>query len=233
MTGVAIRVANDTWWRSRERLDFVATEVVASGARADAVGVSFDDKVIRRRLDLGIAPLTEWTAIVCACLCRDGATVGEIVSHTGLSRSGANRSLGVALAHGALVRDERRFRISRDWDNPLRLAVAVELKLRDWQKGLSQTIRYRRWADASWLILGAANLAVPRTAVPSGVGLLRLTPDGQAQRGRIARRRRPSNALERIWVGEQAFMQALASGWRPEATERSSMPLGDAAFAMC
>lgn len=234
MTDVAIRVARDTWWRSPERLDFVAKEVVSGGARADAVGVSFDKKAVRRRLDEGIVPLTEWTAIVCTCLCDQGATVSEIVELTGLSRSGAGRSLGVAVEHGALVRDGRHFCESDSWETPVRHAVAVELKLRDWQKGLSQTVRYRQWADASWLILGAtASHAAARDAMPNGVGLLRLTPEGQVQRGRVARYQRPRNQLERIWIEEQTLKQAMIAGWRPEPRERSSTLVGAPAFALC
>jgi hypothetical protein len=234
MTDVAIRVARDTWWRSPDRLDFVATEVVAGGARADAVGVSFDTKAVRRRISHGIAPLTEWTAIVCTSLCGQGATVSEIMELTGLTRSGAGRSLGVAVDHGAVVRDGRRFSEADAWETPVREAVAVELKLRDWQKGLSQTIRYRQWADASWLILGAtASHAAARAAMPNGVGLLRLTPEGRVQRGRVARYQRPRNRLERIWIEEQALKQALAAGWRPDAREHSSSLEGAPAFALC
>lgn len=231
MTDVAIRVAGATWWRSPERLNFVATEVVAAGARADAVGVSFDESAVLRRSKVGVVPLTKWTAIVCASLCGDGATVSEIMERTGLSRSGASRSLGVALAHGALVREGRSFRISESWESPVRLAVAVELKLRDWQKGLYQTLRYREWADASWLILGATDLAAARSSMPNGVGLLRLTPEGRVQRARVARQQRPRNRLERIWIGEQALKQALAAGWRADARERSSRPASALASA--
>lgn len=234
MTDVAIRVACDTWWPSSERLDFIATEVVAAGARADAVGVSFDKKAVRRRLDEGIVPLTEWTAIVCTTLCDQGATVTEIVERTGLSRSGASRSLGIAVDHGALIRDGRHFCGTDSWETPVQYVVAVELKLRDWQKGLAQTMRYRQWANSSWLILGATTrLASVRDAMPNGVGLLRLTPEGQVQRGRVARYERPRNLLERIWVEEQTLKQAIASGWRPEARERSSKFAGESALALC
>lgn len=232
MTTSAAELANDTWWRSPERLDYIAREVVAPGAIADLVAASFDEAVVRRRLDEGITPLTDWTAIICTSICEDATTVGDVIDYTGLSRSGASRSLSLAVEHGALVRDGRHFQVGDAWESPLRAAVAAELKLRDWQKGLAQAARYRRWADASWLILGATStLDAVKTALPSGVGLLRLTPEGQVQRGRVARRRRPAAPLERIWIGEQILRQALASGWRPELTAPAARRLGAPAFA--
>lgn len=223
MTSVAVDVAADIWWRSGDSLDFVATEIVASGAIADVVGASLDAGAVRRRIDDGITPLTDWTAIVCSSLCADSATVGEVVDYTGLSRSGASRSLSLAADHGALIRDGRHLILNEAWETPVRTVVAAELKLRDWQKGLLQAARYRGWADASWLILGAtSSLRAAKAAAPSGVGLLRLTPEGQVQKGRTARWRRPTSSLERIWIGEQILSQALAAGWRPQVRAPSA-----------
>jgi hypothetical protein len=216
MTAVAIQVAEAAWWRTGEQLDFVGTEVVASGAIADVVATSFDHPAVRRRAKAQIEPLTDWTAIVCASLCREQAAIAKIVDCTGLSRSGASRSLSLAVEHGVVVREGRRFQLADGWESPVTRVVAAELKLRDWQKGLAQAKRYRRWADSSWLILGAtAGLDAPNHETPNGIGLLRLTPEGQVQRARLGRVRKPTNALERIWVGEQILRQALAAGWRP------------------
>lgn len=232
MTAAAMELAEQTWWRSTEKLDFFATEVVASGAIADVVAGSFDDAAVRRRMDAQVEPLTDWTAIVCASLCRDRAAIADVVDYVGLSRSGASRALAVAVDHGVIVREGRRFQLTDDWENPVCKLVAAELKLRDWQKGLAQVKRYRRWADASWLILGATSGLEPvKREIPNGVGLLRLTPDGQVQRARVARMGKPTNALERIWAGEQVLKQALAHGWRPEFTAPAARLSGAPAFA--
>jgi hypothetical protein len=231
MTAVAINLAEQAWWRSNEPVDFVATEVVASGAIADVVSASFDNDAVRRRTEARVEPLTDWTAIVCASLCN-GAALGDVVDYTGLSRSGASRSLSLAVEHGVVAREGRRFQLTGSWENPVRRVVAAELKLRDWQKGLAQARRYRRWADASWLILGATTGLDPvKREMPSGIGLLRLTPEGQVQQARVARAGRPTNALERIWIGEQILKQALADGWRPEFRAPAARLSGASAFA--
>jgi hypothetical protein len=233
MTAIAIGVAQQTWWRSSEQLDFLATEVVASGAIADVVAASFDTASVLRRARANLSPLTDLTAIVCASFCHEPTAVGDVVDYTGLSRSGASRSLGLAVECGALVRDGRRFVVNDGWESPVHTVVAAELKLRDWQKGLAQAVRYRRWADASWLILGATTtLESAKEAAPSGIGVLRLTTEGQVQKARVARWRRPTNLIERIWVGEQILKQALAAGWRPELKAPATTFAGAPAFAL-
>jgi len=202
------------WWPGQRPPDFVAVEVVAPGATADLVAGAFDYVAVGARRSAGIEPVTDWTGLLCAFTCATARTATEVAGAVGLSTSGARRSLAVAVASGAVLRDGRHFTVNPAWRPALTRLVAVELKLRDWQKGLVQAQRYRRWADASWLILGAASLAPAAAAPEAGVGLARLGRDGAWAKLRTAKRVRPTYALERRWAEEQVLAQALRAGWR-------------------
>jgi len=203
------------WWPGERSPDFIAAEVVAPGAIADLVGGAFDYDALAARRAADIAPLTDWSSLLCALACRQPLTAAEVALLVGLSASGARRSLTSATASGALLRDGRHFMLNSDWRPAVTRIVAVELKLRDWQKGLLQAARYRRWADASWLILGAtpAGPAEP-TSRQAGVGLARLGPDGGWDKAAPAKRARPTFVVEHRWAEEQVLAQALVAGWR-------------------
>lgn len=216
----AVAAANwRRWWPGESSPDFIAAEVVAPGAIADLVAAAFDYDALATRRAADIAPLTDWSGLLCALACRRPLTANEVAVAVGLSSSGARRSLTTATASGALLRDGRHFALNDDWRPATTRLVALELKLRDWQKGLLQATRYRRWADASWLILGALALgqAEPDSR-QAGVGLARLGRDGGWMRAAPAKRARPTYGIERRWAEEQVLAQALAYGWRLELT---------------
>lgn len=213
------------WWPGERSPDFIAAEVVAPGAIADLVAGAFDYDALAARRAADIAPLTDWSSLLCALACRQPLTANEVAVAVGLSSSGARRSLTTATASGALLRDGRHFTLNHGWRPAMTRLVAVELKLRDWQKGLLQAARYRRWADASWLLLGATAV---RQAEPNsrqaGVGLARLGRNGGWDKAAGPKRARPTYGVERRWAEEQVLAQALGAGWRldllraPEAT---------------
>lgn len=205
------------WWLGERKPDFIAAEVVAPGAIADLVAGSFDYEAVAARHAADVWPLTDWSSLLCALACRRPSTANEVALAVGLSSSGARRSLKTATAHGALLRDGRHVILNDHWRPAVTRLVALELKLRDWQKGLVQAARYRTWADASWLILGATALThASRATREAGVGLARLSPSGAWANAHGAMRRRPGFALERRWAEEQVLAQALRAGWRPE-----------------
>lgn len=221
------------WWGGERAPDFVAAEVVAPGATADLAAGAFDHAAVAARRAGAVEPLTDWTSLLCAFACGTSATATEVANVVGLSTSGARRSLAAATASGAVLRDGRYFAVNPAWRPALTRLVAVELKLRDWQKGLAQASRYRRWADASWLILGAASLAPAVAAHEPGVGLARLGQDSRWAKARTAKRARPSYALERRWAEEQVLAQALNAGWCLDlVTAPAATPAGAAAVAM-
>ncbi len=222
----AVAAANwRRWWPGERTPDFIAAEVVAPGATADLVAGAFDYEMVAARRSAGVVPLTDWTSLLCALACLEPLSTAEIALAVGLSSSGARRSLATATASGALRRDGRYFALNPDWKPAVTRLVAIELKLRDWRKGLVQAARYRRWADASWLILGrtAVEQAEPN-ARQAGIGLARLGRDGAWTRAQAAKRARPPYGVERRWAEEQVLAQALLAGWQldlvraPEAT---------------
>ncbi len=203
------------WWPGERSPDFIAAEVVAPGATADLVAGAFDYEAVAARRAADVAPLTDWTSLLCSLVCREPMSATEIAVTVGLSSSGARRSLSTATASGALLRDGRHFMLNQDWRSTMTRLVAIELKLHDWQKGLVQAARYRRWANASWLILGAAAVEQAEPNVrQAGVGLARLGSDGGWTKAHTARRARPSYGVERRWAEEQVLAQALLAGWR-------------------
>lgn len=211
------------WYPGEPSPDFIAAEVVAPGAIADLVAGAFDFDALAVRRAADIAPLTDWSSLLCALACRRPLTPTEVALSVGLSTAGARRSLTSAAAGGALRRDGRRFVLNDDWRPAMTRLVAAELKLRDWQKGVLQAARYRRWADASWLILGATTVGQAEpNARQAGVGLARLGREGGWQRATAAKRARPTHNVERRWAEEQVLAQALRDGWRPELTARGA-----------
>lgn len=202
-----------SFWGSGLPCEFAAVEAVGLGAVADVVLVSFDRRAATSRDVHGIRPITDWTTLGCVLACR-GRSLGysELAPILGVSESTVRRACGLALASGAVVRHDG-FRTHPDWRPVARRLVALELKLRDWARGLGQAWCYSRWADASWLVLGAS---APDTAVAAaaeaGVGLGRLGADGSVNvLGKPARQRR-FDERQRIWIGEQILAQYEAVG---------------------
>jgi hypothetical protein len=232
MTAVAC-CAWSAWWPLESAPDFVAVEVVAPGATADLAAASLDAQAIAVRHASGITPLTDWTSLACAVRCRRPLTANDVAAEVGLSRSGAHRALALACEAGALIRSERRFALHPQWQPVVRRLVAVELKLRDWQKGLAQAVRYRRWADASWVILGATGVShASASSRKAGIGLARMSPDGEWMEAHKAKHRRPSIPLERRWAEEQILAQALRADARPhEIRALQATPAGELAVA--
>lgn len=202
------------WWPGERPPDFIAAEVVAPGAIADLAAGVFDYDAVAARRAADIAPLTDWSSLVCALACTQPFTANEVALAVGFSSSGARRSLAIATTRGALLRDGRHFVLNKNWRSAMTRLVALELKLRDWQKGLVQAARYRRWADASWLILGATAVGhAEPSSRQAGVGLARLGRDGGWDKAATAKRARPTYGVERRWAEEQVLAQALRDGW--------------------
>lgn len=227
MTGEAI-ASRSAFWRSVLPCDFAALETVGPGAVADVVLVSFDSAALEARETNGITPIVDWTTLGCVLACRDGQrTNRELTALLAVSDSTARRATALAVAAGALTRDGNAFAAHPDWRPPARRLVAVELKLRDWPHGLAQAVRYRDWADASWLVLGATDgMNAVDEAQAAGVGLARLGADGTKRVFLKPRRQNVFDARVRAWIGEQALLQAetatAAAVRAPAATSRAA-----------
>lgn len=224
MTTVAIK-RSGSFWRSVLPCDYAAAEAVGVGAIADVVLVSFDRAVVGAREKHGILPVTDWTTLNCVLACR-GRSLGTraLAATLGVSETTARRATGLALASGALVRDAVGFTTHPQWRPAARRLVALELKLRDWPRGLDQASYYSEWADASWLVLGASDAdGAGAAAVEAGIGLARLGADGCVHVIAKPTRQRRFEERDRIWIGEQALAQYAADAvTRPAATSRGA-----------
>jgi hypothetical protein len=226
MTAAAI-ARMPAFWRSVLPCDFAALEAVGPGAVADVVLASFDAGAITARETNGITPIVDWTTLGCVLACRQATcTNRELAAALTVSDSTARRATALAVAAGALVRDGNAFVTHPDWRPAARRLVALELKLRDWPHGLAQAVRYRDWADTSWLVLGATDGPnALEDARAAGIGLARLGTDGSARVFLKPRRQSGFDGRVRAWIGEQALLQAeaaTASAVRaPAATSRA------------
>lgn len=226
MTAEAI-ARTSAFWRGVLPCDFPALEAVGPGAVADVVLVSFDAGALASREASGITPIVDWTTLGCVLACRKAArTNRELAALLAVSDSTARRATALAVAAGALVPDGNAFVTNPEWRPAPRRLVALELKLRDWPHGLAQAVRYRNWADTSWLVLGATDGSnAVDDARAAGVGLARLGADGSARVFLKPRRQNGFDGRVRAWIGEQALLQAeaatAAAVRAPAATSRA------------
>lgn len=134
---------------------------------------------------------------------EDVATRAKLAAGTVRSVLRAFESSGVAAAS--------RGRWVRVGPAPSRLAaaVAIELKLGDWQRALGQAARYRGFAERSYVVVAEehARRAAAQSAAfrLNGVGLAALSPWGSLDFMVRPRTRRPLDAVARFLAGERLW----------------------------
>jgi hypothetical protein len=135
------------WWRGRVAPDFIAREVVGQEAIADLVGVRFNAQSLAARSASGIRPLPDRLALLAVLAARRRAlSTKQLAERCHVSPSGMRRAIGAALDANALVeREAGKFVAHRAWSPATARSVAVELKLRSWQRAIIQARRYQRW----------------------------------------------------------------------------------------
>jgi hypothetical protein len=116
------------------------------------------------------------------------------------------RALEPALAAGLLTFDGERW-LGRQLPAPYDRLVAVELKLRDWRKGLRQARRYQAFALQSWLALDRVDDGAIRLGRELGVGIIEVA--GEAVAVIEPKDRNPLARLETRVISEQILEQAL------------------------
>jgi|SRR5690625_880115 len=83
----------------------------------------------------------------------------------------------------------------KESDGEIAYVVAVEFKLRKWQRALAQSFRYARFANEAYVVLDEAHvkpaLAQLHKFRRSGIGLATLNPDGALRIYEYALPRRP------------------------------------------
>lgn len=133
---------------------YLSREVVGPRGIADLVATTRAEPGLRIRQELGLAPLTNPSdvAVVAATKARRTLTVASIALHLGLSTEQVVRRAASLVSRGYLIRVGNGIRRA-EGISPLGRAYALEAKVNDWQKGLSQALRYGAWCDATAVAL--------------------------------------------------------------------------------
>jgi hypothetical protein len=122
----------------------------------DFVAVTGSSSPRRQRLRLSVPPVVNETdaAIVAAAHPPHGATVAQIAARLSWQATTIERRLPDLVRSGAL-----RLVSPRRFARPMALVpvgqvFAVELKVSDWSRALSQCRTYRTWANSYLLVMG-------------------------------------------------------------------------------
>lgn len=198
-----------TWLLGLPTTSHVVDEVDAGAGIADLVGAyaptssplsrpAIDNQVTLRLLDLLQVPTPE-------SYLRTWAPYGW----SGLKR----RVLAPGLDQGWLTceaGDDPIYAATAPVADPFEHLVAVELKLRDWRRGIAQAGRYRLWAEQSYVALPASRLSltVLNEAERNRVGVLVIhgsPADATVEVASTATTCQPLQPQRRRWAAEQVL----------------------------
>ena len=198
------------WWGELAP-DALACEISGPGAIADLVAVEFSEQLAERQAQ-GILPIDDFSALQVLLLLKENPLTNvQLAAQLHLSRSAITMALRQCLERGAVRKlSGWRYQALPQWQLGVRRMVAVELKLRAWQKALDQAFYYQRWANEVWIVLAkevgrSAEAAITET----GTGLAYL--DGELRlKIRQLPQMRPLDAKDfAVWcAAEQVLRRA-------------------------
>ena len=139
------------------------------------------------------------------------------MTSTGMSRPAALRVL-VDLGLADLVqRDGEAIQLRAASTVPFKHVIAIEAKLHDWGRALTQAYRNRQFATQSWVVLDA-HCSVSKVAIDAfkqaGVGLATCSTTGQLRFYVKARTMRPVSP-QRSWVAQAVIARSQRQALRP------------------
>ena len=211
-------------------------EVPLAAGVPDMVAVAFDAAVLKRRLEAGLAPVVNVSAVRTLTALSAGAVeVAAISDVAGLSTGYLRRSVlpGLAAAGWVQWRAGTVVRLLHDFVPVVSWAVTVEAKRAGWAQAVSQAQRHVVAADRAFVALDAARAgaAVAHAAhlARAGVGLVtvRAVHDADGVEGvqhgsmvevasfpmvgrpRLPRARRSPNVCAKALLGERVWELAL------------------------
>jgi hypothetical protein len=183
----------------------IADLVLASKPEAVA------DLLLLRRVPTRLAPLFAPTTA------RRVRSIQHFMASTGMSRRSALRVLGALALPGLVQRDGETVQLRAASAAPFKHVVAIEAKLYDWGRALTQAYRNRQFATQSWVVLDA-HYSVSKVAIDAymqaGVGLAACSTMGQLRLYVKARTMRPVS-LQRSWVAQAVIARSQRQALRP------------------
>ena len=164
-----------------------------------------------RRVPLRLAPL----------LAPDVASrltsVSAFRQATGMSRPSALRIVSALVALRLADREGERLQLRAVHSPPFDHVVAIEAKLRDWKRAITQAYRNRQFASQSWVVLDAY-YAVSDTAVESfaraQVGLATCSSAGEL-RIHVQAETLPPSSSQRNWTAQAVIARSHRHVLRP------------------
>lgn len=181
-------------------------EVCAPNGVADLVALEFDHVVMKRRKAAGVEPVVERALFdVLFRLTDRPRPIQSLVWERSLSYT---RSLLRELERRELAErgEAGHWRSTGRWSPGVAKIVAVELKLRAWQKALHQARWFSRFADLTWVVLdeGGSTAVKDRVSVftREGIGLAVASKAGGITRVLARPRRSKADPWAAAWVAE-------------------------------
>lgn len=164
-----------------------------------------------RRIPLRLAPLL--APDVAGCL----TSMEAFIQATGMSRATAHRTVGALVALRLAERAGENLQLRAVRSAPYRHLIAIEAKLRDWRRALTQAYRNRQFSSQSWVVLDA-HYAVSDATVEAfsraQVGLATCSSAGQLTILAHAETLPPSN-LQRTWTAQAVVARSHRQVLRP------------------
>lgn len=204
----AIRRGCPEGWSLLREMDAgvgVADLVLATKPEAAA------DLRLLRRVPPRLAPLFAPTTA------RRVRSLQAFMASTGMSRPSAVRVLGDLALSGLALRDGETVQLRAASAVPFKHVVAIEAKLHDWGRALTQAYRNRQFATQSWVVLDA-HYSVSEVATDAfkqaGVGLAACSTTGQLRFYVKARTMRPVS-LQRSWVAQAVIARSRRQALKP------------------
>lgn len=145
-----------------------------------------------------------------------------LAANLGTSEDSAQRIIARLCAAGVAKNYRNNLDICTIRKQPFESIIAIEAKIRDWQRVLVQAYRNLQFADASWVVLDHASIRPALTHIErfelTGVGLASMRRGGELVVHREAVRKGPISPGRRWQAQSVLATQALARGARGQAS---------------
>jgi hypothetical protein len=148
---------SNTMWNNTDRVNHVALEEFAAGdGISDLTVFSFDQRAIESRLKGFNDPITGKFAVkVLIAVLNGSSTIEQIAKSTGVKSERTILTILDTLSSTGFVKSTSKGYVS-EYDLSILEGdriLAIEAKVKDWKSGVRQAMRYKEYADYSYLAI--------------------------------------------------------------------------------
>lgn len=181
-------IKNDAYllFSGSQKSNIKALEEFSAGTGiSDLTIFSIDKNILRERKQSTAQPVTSKNHIqVLLAVLDNHSTLDEITTTTRLSKATVQKILGMLIEEGLVVLSDSGS-YSTSYTLPGASSeniVAIEAKVRDWKSGIRQALRYKEYADYSYLAIYEDNIASCLKNIEIfknlGIGLIGVSDNG-------------------------------------------------------